>query len=154
MGSGRPRLRRMGEAGHVAVEYALTLPFLIAIIYGIVEISHFAYLRTTMTNVAHDAVRYAVVHSSTSGQAMTSSDITTFTNNELTSLGLNPNGSGGTAVTVTYTPDNTPGSTVNVRISYPFVPFMPGFNAIPGSNTTFNGLVGPVLGSSQMTLSP
>jgi len=154
MKSGWPHRARIDESGHVAIEYALTLPFLIAIIYGIVEISHFAYLRTTMTNVAHDAVRYAVVHSSTSGAPLTSSDITTFTSNELTSLGLNPNGAGGTAVTVTYTPDNTPGSTVNVKISYPFVPFMPGFNAIPGSNRTFNGLVGPVLGSSQMTLSP
>jgi Flp pilus assembly protein TadG len=146
--------RRLDESGHVAVEYALTLPFLLGLIYGIVEISHFAYLRTTMENVAHDASRYASVHSSQSSQPALSSDITTFVNNELSSLGLNPAGTGGTTVTVTYTPDNSPGSTVNVQISYPFVPFMTGFDQIPGSSATFTALAGPIVGLAQTTVSP
>jgi Flp pilus assembly protein TadG len=148
------RFRRLGEGGSVAVEYALCLPFLLGLIYGIVEISHFAYLRTTMSNAAHDAVRYAAVHSSQSGQPKTSSDVTTFVSNELSSLGLNPAGTGGTTVTVTYSPDNTPGSTVNVTISYPFVPFMTGFDRIPGSSATFTTLAGPIVGLAQLTLSP
>ena len=146
--------RRLGEGGHVAVEYALSLPFLLGIIYGIVEVSHYAYLRTTMANTAHDAVRYAAVHSSQATTPATTSDVKTFTNNELTGLGLNPDGTGGTTVTVTYTPDNSPGSTVNVSISYPFVPFMTGFDQIPGSSTTFTNLTGPILGSAQLTISP
>jgi Flp pilus assembly protein TadG len=151
---GRRFLPRLGEGGHVAVEYALCLPFLLGLIYGIVEVSHFAYLRTTMSNVAHDASRYASVHSSQSGQPLTTSDITTFVSNELSSLGLNPAGTGGTTVTVTYTPDNTPGSTVNVQISYPFVPFMTGFDRIPGSSANFTNLAGPIIGMAQLTLSP
>jgi Flp pilus assembly protein TadG len=142
------------NSGHVAVEYALTLPYLLAFIYGIVEISHFAYLRTTVANVARDAVRYAVVHSSISAQPATAATVTTYVNNELSSLGLSQSGTGGTSVTVTYSPDNTPGSTVNVKISYPFAPFMPGFNAVPGSSTSFATLVGPILGSSQMVVNP
>jgi Flp pilus assembly protein TadG len=151
---GRRSLPRLGEGGNVAVEYALTLPFLIAMIYGIVEISHFAYLRTTMENVSHDAVRYATVHSSQSGTPKMSSDVTTFTSNELSSLGLNGAGTGGTTVTVTYTPDNSPGSTVKVRISYPFVPFMTGFDRIPGSSHTFTALAGPIVAIAQSTISP
>jgi len=151
---GLRRFPRLGEGGHVAVEYALCLPFLLGLIYGIVEISHFAYLRTTMENVAHDAVRYASVHSAQSGTPAISSDITTFTNNELSSLGLNPSGTGGTTVTVTYNPDNNPGSTVNVQISYPFVPFMTGFDRIPGSSATFTNLAGPIVGMAQLTISP
>jgi Flp pilus assembly protein TadG len=151
---GRRFLPRLGEGGHVAVEYALCLPFLLGLIYGIVEISHFAYLRTTMSNVAHDASRYAAVHSSQSGQPKTTSDITTFVSSELSSLGLNPAGTAGTTVTVTYTPDNTPGSTVKVQISYPFVPFMTGFDRIPGSSATFTNLAGPIIGLAQLTLSP
>ena len=146
--------RRLGDGGSVAVEYALTLPFLLAIIYGIVEISHFGYLRITMSNVAHDAARYAMVHSATSAQPKTSTDVVTFASNELTSLGMNPNGTGGTAITATYAPDNSPGNIVTVRISYPFVPFMPGFNAVPGSHSTFTALTGPVLGLAQITLVP
>lgn len=145
---------RLGEDGHVAVEYALSLPFLLGLIYGIVEVSHFAYLRMTMANAAHDAARYASVHSSQSGQPATSSDVTTFVSNELSSLGLNPAGTGGTTVTVTYTPDNSPGSTVNVQISYPFVPFMTGFDQIPGSSATFTNLAGPIIGLAQTTISP
>ena len=154
MSFGRRFLPRLGDGGSVAVEYALCLPFLLGLIYGIVEISHFAYLRTTMENIAHDAVRYASVHSSQSGTPVVSSDVTTFTNNELNSLGLNQSGTGGTTVTVTYTPDNTPGSTVNVQISYPFVPFMTGFDRIPGSSATFTNLAGPIIGMAQLTLSP
>jgi Flp pilus assembly protein TadG len=150
----RAALSRLGDRGSVAVEYALCLPFLLAFIYGIVEVSHFAYLRTTMSNVAHDASRYAVVHSSQSGQPLTTSDITTYASAELSSLGLNPAGSNGTTVTVTYSPDNTPGSTVNVTISYPFVPFMPGFDQIPGSSASFTALAGPIVGVAQLTLSP
>jgi len=146
--------RGLGEGGHVAVEYALSLPFLLGLIYGIVEVSHFAYLRMTMTNAAHDAVRYAAVHSSIAPTPATTSDVKTFTNNELTGLGLNPDGTGGTTVTVTYTPDNSPGSTVRVAISYPFVPFMTGFDKIPGSSGTFTNLAGPILGSAQLTISP
>jgi len=146
--------RGLGEGGHVAVEYALSLPFLLGLIYGIVEVSHFAYLRMTMTNAAHDAVRYAAVHSSIAPTPATTSDVKTFTNNELTGLGLNPDGTAGTTVTVTYTPDNSPGSTVRVAISYPFVPFMTGFDKIPGSSGTFTNLAGPILGSAQLTISP
>jgi len=154
MRMGRRCFPRLGEGGHVAVEYALSLPFLLGIIYGIVEVSHFAYLRTTMENVAHDAVRYATVHSSQSGTPVVSTDVTTFASNELSSLGLNPSGTGGTTVTVTYTPDNSPGSTVKVQISYPFVPFMTGFDQIPGSSQTFTNLAGPIVSIAQSTVSP
>jgi Flp pilus assembly protein TadG len=147
-------LPRLGEGGHVAVEYALCVPFLLGLIYGIVEVSHFAYLRATVSNVAHDASRYASVRSSQSAQPAAASDVTTFVSNELSSLGLNPAGTNGTTVTVTYTPDNSPGSTVNVQISYPFVPFMTGFDRIPGSSATFTNLAGPIIGMAQLTLSP
>jgi Flp pilus assembly protein TadG len=151
---GKRSLPCLGERGSVAVEYALCLPFLLALIYGIVEVSHYAYLRTTMANTAHDAVRYAAVHSSQAPSPATASTIKTYANNELSSLGLNPDGTGGTTVTVTYTPDNSPGSTVKVSISYPFVPFMTGFDRIPGTSISFNALSAPVLGSAQLTISP
>jgi Flp pilus assembly protein TadG len=145
---------RLGNRGGVAVEYALCLPFLLALIYGIVEVSHYAYLRMTMANIAHDGVRYAAVHSSQATTPATASDVKTFVNNELTSLGLNPDSTGGTAVTVTYTPDNSPGNPVKIAISYPFVPFMTGFDHIPGTSGNFTALAGPILGSAQLTISP
>jgi Flp pilus assembly protein TadG len=149
----RPRtgFGHAGDAGNVAVEYALTAPILLGFCYGLMEISHFGYIQVSIANIAHDAVRYAIVHSSISSQPLVSSDITTYVNNEITGVGL---GTAGSTVTVTYNTNNTPGSTVNVTISYPFTPFMPGFNAIPGTSATFTSLVGPVLASSQMTIGP
>ncbi|HTJ63826.1 MAG TPA: TadE/TadG family type IV pilus assembly protein [Alphaproteobacteria bacterium] len=140
--------------GHVAVEYALTFPYLVALIYGILELSHYAYIQMTVANIAHDAARYAVVHSSVSSQPLLAADIGSFVNSRLSGLGFNTNGHGGTAVTVTYSPDNTPGSTVSVNISYTFVPFMAGFNAVPGSTHTFTPLTGSISGKAQMVLNP
>jgi len=148
------RVAPLDDGGSVAVEYALCLPFLLAIIYGVVEVSHYAYLRTTMSNVAHDAVRYASIHSSLATTPATASDVKTFANNELSSLGLNPDGTAGTTVTVTYTPDNSPGNPVKVAINYPFVPFMTGFSKIPGTSTGFNALNAPIVASAQLTIMP
>jgi Flp pilus assembly protein TadG len=145
---------RLGEAGSVAVEYALCLPFLLALIYGIIEVSHYAYLRTTVANVAHDAVRYASIHSSSAQTPATASDVKSFVNNELSSLGLNPDGTAGTTVTVTYSPDNSPGNPVKVSITYPYVPLMGNFNRIPGTSATFTPLTAPVVASAQLTIMP
>jgi len=145
---------RLGEGGNVTVEYALCLPFLLGLIYGVVEVSHYAYLRITMSNIAHDAVRYASIHSSQATTPATASTVKSFANNELSSLGLNPDGTAGTTVTVTYTPDNSPGNPVKVSINYPFVPFMTGFNKIPGTSTSFTALNAPIVASAQLTIMP
>jgi Flp pilus assembly protein TadG len=141
----------MDDRGAVAVEYALCLPYLLAFIYGIVEISHFAFLRTTVANVARDAVRYAIVHSSISAQPLGATDISSYANSELTSLGL---ASAGNGVTVTYSPDNSPGSTVQVQISYPFTPFMPGLATIASASSSFTGFTGPIVGNAKMVMNP
>jgi Flp pilus assembly protein TadG len=139
----------MDDRGSVAVEYAMTLPILLAFIYGIMEVSHFAYLRMTVSDVAHDAVRYAIVNSASSGSPATTSSVSTYATNELTELGLTATAT----VTVTFSPSNAAGSTVEVQISYPFVPFMPGFNTIPGTSDHFTDLVGPITGLSKMVFS-
>jgi Flp pilus assembly protein TadG len=151
---GKRALPRLGERGSVAVEYALCLPFLLGLIYGIIEVSHYAYLRVTMSNIAHDAVRYASIHSSLASAPATASTVKSFANNELSALGLNPDGTAGTTVTVTYTPDNNPGNPVKVSINYPFVPFMTGFNKIPGTTTSFTALSAPIVASAQLTIMP
>ncbi len=147
-------LRSLDNNGNVAVEYALTFPYLVAFLYGIIEVCHFAYIQTTIANIAHDAVRYATVHSNVSSQPLVQSDIVSYVNSELSGLGFKTSGQSGTVVTVTYSPDSSPGSIVKVLISYPFTPFMAGFNAIPGSSAKFTSLAGPIAGSAQMVVDP
>jgi Flp pilus assembly protein TadG len=144
----------MGDRGHIAVEFAMTAPLLVGFLYGILEVSHFGYLRMTVSNVAHDGARYAIVHSAISAQPLVASDIVTHVTNQLSALSLTTTGASAATVTVTYSPNTNPGSTVLVQISYPFIPIMPGFNSIPGSGRTFNSLVGPITALSKMIVSP
>ena len=139
----------LGDRGEVLVEYALTMPYLLGFLYGLMEISHYGYLQIMTANAAHDGLRYAIVHSSINADPLGASDIETYVNNELTGFGLTDTGS---SVTVTYSTNNAPGSTVNVQVSYPFTPFMPGFNSLPGFTTTYTNLVGPITASAQMML--
>jgi Flp pilus assembly protein TadG len=139
--------------GSVAVEYALTFPYLITLLYGILELSHYAYIQVSIANIAHDAARYAVVHSSMSAQPLVAADIGTFIDNQLGTLGFNKSGHGGTTVTVTYSPDNTPGSTVSVNIAYRFVPFMVGFNGVDGSTNALRALSGSMTAAAQLVMS-
>jgi Flp pilus assembly protein TadG len=145
----RSRTQRGAEAGSVAVEYSMTLPFLLCLIYGIVEVSHFAYLKLSVAEVAHDGVRFAVVHSSANPSPETSTQIQTYVTNELNNLGLSQTAT----VTVTYGSGDTPGSTVQINISYPFTPFMPGFNTVPGTSKKFTDVAGPITATSEMVFS-
>ena len=112
-----PRLRR-DRRGSVAVEYALVLPVFLAFCCGILEFSHYAYLRICVANAAQDAVRYLSVNSA----ACSGSDYAT---RELNGLGL-------TAATITVDCSDP----VTVSIRYPYVPFVPGLgNVLPSLPT-------------------
>ena len=73
---------------------------------------------------AREATRYAAVRGSSSGSAASTTDISNFVIAQ--SKGLNGSK---IAVSTTWSPDNSPGSTVRVQVSYPFtvaIPFMNG----------------------------
>ena len=73
-----------------------------------------------MSSLARDGTRFAAVRGRTSLTPATASDVTTavaaqaigYTSSNLT-------------VTTTWSPDNKPGSVVNVAVSYPFDPIVP-----------------------------
>src|SRR5215211_6519497 len=65
----RLRLRRhgrgypSGEAGVALVEFALILPFLLLLVFGITDFGRAFFLRNDMTHLANETARYAVVNS-------------------------------------------------------------------------------------------
>lgn len=138
LGRLRARWRRRGDSGVAAVEFALTLPILAAFLYGIVELSHYIFTDIALADAARDGVRYAVVRGSSSPQPASGSDITAYVRGRLSML--NP---AQATVTVTFNPNNNPGSTVKVSVAYPFTPLMPGFGYIGASTLT---------GASQMVI--
>jgi len=186
------RIPKLDDSGGPALELAGTLPFLLALCYGIIEVGHFGYLRLFLEKAAKDGAGYVITNGSDSATNSglgiepnaTSGVVTTCTAamegtgassdaicnqiaNEMTAVDLFPS-----AATITWeyidnplanstpsmgssTVTNSPGNTIAITISYPFVPFLPGFNTIylPEHTVTFSELLGPIKASAQMTIS-
>jgi Flp pilus assembly protein TadG len=119
----RPTSRRwkLGDAGGVAIEFAMLFPVLMLVIYGIVEFSHYGFTQMTLSDAARSGTRYAVVNGGTSPAPATNSTITTIVRNSATRL--TPADVG---VVATFVPNNMPGSVAQVDVTYPFTPLLSG----------------------------
>ena len=112
------RRRGLGIAdcrGSVAVEFALLLPVFLAIVVGMVEISRVVFTSHSLDFAVREATRYAMVRSATSADPATTSSIEDVIKARTT--GLDPTKLN---VTVSYAPNNAPGSVVTVRANYDF----------------------------------
>jgi Flp pilus assembly protein TadG len=109
----------------------------IGLIFGIVSLAMTVYTYSFLSNAARDAVRYAIVHGSKSTSPATSDVIQTFVRNEAKGLKASAIG-----VSTSWSPNNNPGSTVNVQVSYSYQPFYP-----------FNSVTLPLSSSAQMVIS-
>ena len=50
------------EKGQAMVEFALVLPFLLALLCGIIDFGWLYYNQITLNNAAREGARYAVIH--------------------------------------------------------------------------------------------
>jgi len=104
------------------IEYALVLSVFIMLIYGFVQFCLILFGFNNATYASRIAIRYAVVHGSTATYTCTATDIS----NIITPL-LWGAPSGGTTIVTTWTPNNTPGSTVSIKVAIQYVPKLPFF---------------------------
>ena len=112
------RRRGLGIAdcrGSAAVEFALLLPVFISIVIGLIEISRFMFTSHSLDFGVREATRYAMVRSATSEDPATTSSIEDVI--KARSTGLDPTK---LTVTVSYAPNNAPGSVVTVQANYDF----------------------------------
>jgi Flp pilus assembly protein TadG len=110
---GRNVSTRRGQherSGTAAVEFALCLPLLIAMVFGVVETSNAVYLQNALTSAAYEASSVVSIAGGTSTNA------TTRANAVLTALGAN-----GATVTIspTVTSATTLGTEITVTVSAP-----------------------------------
>ena len=126
----RPNRRRKGAA---AVELALSLPFLFALAFGMLEYNNIVRLRSRMVNAAYESARLATRPVTSTSSAASADAVATYCQTLLTQLGVN-------GATVTVSPSNlsgiTPQQTVTVTITAP---------------VSSNSLTTLVIGSSTMT---
>lgn len=130
------------EAGAALVEFAITIPFMLTFIFGLMELCMACYTHELISEVARESSRYAIVHGATCTTASggsctaTSSSVNAFA----LATGL-PNIGGGTLTPVTTYPDGAelPGDRVQVNVTYKFplsIPFVPGTTLTMSTTST------------------
>lgn len=127
----RPAMKAASnEEGSALVEFALTAPALLALIFGLIEVCIALYTLQMVSEVAREGTRYAMVRGATCQTSNGSSCTATATEvNSYVSAARWPNIGGGTIAANTTFPDGNQnaGSRVQVTVTYvtPFkVPFM------------------------------
>ena len=88
-------MRQQNERGAAAVEFALLLPVLLTILYGIIEFGMIMYGREVVTNASREGARAGIIQVS---PKPTSGQITTIATNYMAGTGINPS-----QVTITVT---------------------------------------------------
>ncbi|HUI55378.1 MAG TPA: TadE family protein [Bryobacteraceae bacterium] len=105
--------------GSTLVECALVTTVFIFLLVGIMEIGRLGFACNSITFAAHRAARFAATRGSSSGHAASVSDIQNAALSYVAALDT-----AALSVGVTWTPDNHPGSQVQVQVSYSFKPLL------------------------------
>ena len=115
-----------GRRGSVMVELALVFTTFVFLLVAIMDFGRMGFALNSITYAAHHAARFAATNGSGSGHAASTADIQSNVQSNIVALDT-----AALTTTVTWTPDNSPGSKVQVVISYSFKPLL-----IPISSTT------------------
>ena len=114
MRASRPRNRR----GVAAVEFAVVAPFLILLIFGIIEFGRAIMVQQVLTNASREGTRRAIL------EEVTASEVTTVVSDYLANSSI-----AGATVTVSPTPLTSAGFgdpvTVTVSVPYDQVSWIP-----------------------------
>ncbi|MGA2538121.1 MAG: TadE/TadG family type IV pilus assembly protein [Terracidiphilus sp.] len=117
------------QEGGALVEFALTAPMLLAFVFGLIEVCIALYTLQSLSELAREGSRYAIVHGATcttgSGASCTASASAI---NTFVSSSNWPNIGGGTVVVAASFPDGNqnPGSRAQVTVTYT-IPFKVAF---------------------------
>jgi len=117
-------MRMFNERGASAVEFALLLPLLMMILFGIIEFGMALYRQAILTNASREGARLGIVQSV---PAITSAQINTRIDAYLTAAGISP-GSVTRAISPIVPVTGTP-VTVTLTLPYTYV-VLPGLTSI------------------------
>lgn len=126
----RPGTFILDRRGAGAIEFGLTAPIVILVLLGTVDFGRAMWTATTLARAASDTTRYAAVRGAEKSAPATSTEIQAYARDQ--AIGLDPNTMN---VQVTWSPNNSAGSAVTVRVSYPFEFMLVGF--LPIAPITF-----------------
>jgi Flp pilus assembly protein TadG len=104
------------RGGGVAVEFAFIIPMAILLTIGAIEAARAVSVQASISQAAKETVRFASVRGSASGTPATKAQL------EAMAVDLADLASASTSATVTWDPDNKPGSAVTVAMQTSFSP--------------------------------
>ena len=124
-------MTRLNERGASAVEFAILLPVLLLILFGIIEFGMMMYGREIVTNATREGARAGIVQGP---PKRTEGEITAIANTYLSTTGVNP---ADVSFTVTGEGLANPNTlTVNAAYTYNFlIPYIPTVVGIPNPLT-------------------
>ena len=118
---------KAASAGQASAEFAMTAILYLTVIFGIIDYGRVLYAYNSVAYSAREASRYASVRGSTSKSPATASNVTTIVQNNIVGLSTSNNE---LAVTTSWSPNNKPGSTVQVKVVYTMSHLIPFWTSI------------------------
>lgn len=114
-----PGSRRGSRKGSSLVESSIVAVVFLLLLVAVLEFGRLGFAYNSLSFAAQRAARYAAVRGSGSGHAASASDIQNKAAAYIVALDSTK-----LTVTPTWIPDNKPGSTVRVKVSYTYQPFL------------------------------
>ncbi len=115
----RWRPDRRKQRGQTMVEFAIVATVTLTLIFGIIQSAIAVYAYSFVSYGARAGVRYAMVRGTNSGSPATNASVQTYVQGLAVALNTSS-----LTVTTTWTPNESQGSTVAVRVTYAFAPLI------------------------------
>lgn len=108
------------------ISFAFIAPLLFAVSIGIIDFGMALWTKSTIANSAREAARYASIRGEASSFTATDEEIRSVAIATAAGIGVNHS-----QVAVEWSPNNTPGSTVTVRVNFTYDFLVGGFVPLP-----------------------
>lgn len=112
--------------GTSALEFAFAAPILILVLLGSIDFARALWAATTLAQAASEAGRYAAIRGAEKTAPATQAEIEAFARDQVVGLQQSD-----VLVDVTWSPNNTAGSSVTVQVRYGFDFLLIGFLPLP-----------------------
>ena len=114
---------RSAERGAAAIEFALVLPMLAALLFGLIELSFALYNKAILTNAAREAARAGIVYAK---PRVTTTAISNVASNYATDLLVTFGTNSPPAVSVDQSGGTAAGNPLKVTVSYTYTGLLVG----------------------------
>lgn len=107
------RASRKNDLGVALLEFGMVMVVFFMFVFGVMDFGRAIYTYHFVSNAACEATRYAIVRGSTSTDPVTATDVAAYVK-AITPLGVNPRD---LTISTTWSPNDSPGSSVRVQVS-------------------------------------